>query len=61
MNLLKKAQPLLSDQVAIARRDNLSLPNSLGFHQLGDPPTQLDRPKTKKQLEDELRKMVGNG
>ena len=61
MNLLKKAQPLLLDQVAIARRDNLSLPNSLGFHQPENPPTQSDRPKTKKQLEDELRQMVGNG
>lgn len=31
MNLLKKAHPRLSDQVAIARRDGASLPESLSF------------------------------
>lgn len=55
MNLLKKARPLLSDQLAIARRDGLSLPNGL------DQPTQPDQPKTKEQLQDELRKIVDKG
>lgn len=31
MNLLKKARPLLSDQIAIARRDNQLLLDRLGF------------------------------
>jgi hypothetical protein len=66
MNLLKKARPLLSDQIAIARRDGLPLPDGLDFEldQSEDPtpiPTQSDKPKTKEQLEEELRKMVDNG
>jgi hypothetical protein len=48
MNLLKKARPLLSDQIAIARRDRVSLVASLDLDP--DEPTQSDRPKTKEQL-----------
>lgn len=58
MNLLKKARPLLSDQLAIARRDGISLPSELGFEL--DISTPISTPTTK-QLQDELRKMVDNG
>ena len=63
MNLLKKARPLLSDQVAIARRDNLPLPYGLGFEldQPHHPPIQLNRPRTRDETQDELRKIVDNG
>jgi hypothetical protein len=73
MNLLKKARSLLSDQLAIAHRDGLPLPDGLGF-ELDQPTpiptptptptptaTQSDRPKTKEELLDELRKMVDKG
>ena len=56
MNLLKKARPLLSDQIAIARRDSLPLPAGLDLD-----PTQSDRPITKERLQDELRKLVDKG
>lgn len=59
MNLLKKARPLLSDQIAIARRDRVSLVASLDLDP--DEPTQSDRPKTKEQLQEELRTLVNQG
>ena len=62
MNLLKKARPLLSNQIAIARRDNQLLLDRLGFT-LPDSPlaTQLDRPKTNHEIEKELRALVQIG
>lgn len=54
INLLKKARPLLSDQLAIARRDNLPLPDGLDS-------SLDDRPRTKDQLQEELRKLVDTG
>lgn len=59
MNLLKKARPLLSDQIAIARRDSVPLPASLNLDL--DNPTQSDRPITKERLQDKLRKLVDKG
>ena len=56
MNILKKARPLLSDQIAIARRDGVPLPADLDLD-----PTQSNRPTTKERLQDELRKLVDKG
>ncbi|KAJ5195560.1 uncharacterized protein N7498_008998 [Penicillium cinerascens] len=61
MNLLKKARPLLSDQIAIARRDGFPLPTGLDLDLDPDDPTRSNRPKTKDQLQEELRKLVDKG
>ena len=65
MNLLKKACPLLSDQIAIARRESTLSPASLDLDPNdatpSDRPMQSDRPKTKEQLQEELRKLVDKG